>query len=266
MSPRPRRNAPLAATIVAAACVFAATPAPADVALTVQPLVLQFKAQPGETGHATVTVENNGSETERVTVQQVDWHTNSVGTVQLERIGAEGDRSLNGQLRASTTGFVLAPGETRKVTLDLHVPDDFARNARSYWGGYLIRGSAAQGAAQSIGPGATVLAYNTIGAPPRHLSVHALRVSPGDNHAPKIFTRIANDGQDYLRPVTRMIVSADGRVVRDESLSTAVIFPGDSRVIEKTLDDLPHGDYRLQLTFDYGGGSLLEGSTRFAVH
>ena len=59
----------------------------ATLSLTISPQVLEFHAGAGDTGTATVTVTNSGTDPERVIAQRMDWHVTSDGTVRVECAG-----------------------------------------------------------------------------------------------------------------------------------------------------------------------------------
>jgi hypothetical protein len=256
-------RAPLAATALCAALFLAGLSgrAGADVGLTVQPLVLQFSIVPGGEAVAQVRVNNSGSEPLRVTVQQIDWRTLVDGTVKMERVGAEGANSLNPYLRISTPGLVLGPGETRLLAVSARLPAGLPAKDGTTWGGFFIRGSGASGPLGAFGPAATVMAYNTIGAPKRHMDLLALRVSPVGHGSLRVFARLRNTGENFIRPSARVMIEQAGRVVTDTTLGNSVVFAGDLRVIEHDFGDLPPGRYHVEITFDYGGDTLVEGAT-----
>jgi hypothetical protein len=53
--------------------------------------------------------------------------------------------------------------------------------------------------------------------------------------------------------------------VQQREDSTPAIFGGEGRLYTRTLRDLAPGAYGLQLTIDYGGATLVEGTTEFTV-
>jgi hypothetical protein len=56
-----------------------------------------------------------------------------------------------------------------------------------------------------------------------------------------------------------------GHVVNDSTLGNSTIFPGDERVAQHDFKDIAPGAYRLEITFDYGGDTLIQGTTDFTV-
>ncbi len=258
---------PALAVLLTSALLFACTvgEAGADVGMTVQPLVIQFKADPGVESFAKVTVDNSGSEALRVTVQQVDWRTAVDGAVKMERVGTEGANSLNPYLKISAPGFVLGPGERRELTVTARIPAEYSAKSATTWGGFFIRGSAANGPLGAFGPAATVLAYNTIGDPARHMQLLALNVEQTGPGAVRMFSRLRNDGANFVRPSARLMIAQGARIVADTTVGNNTVFPGDLRVIQHDFKELAPGQYRLDATFDYGGATLVEGVTTFTV-
>ncbi len=262
---RPQRRAFASALFAALLFACAAPEARADVGMTVQPLVIEFKAMPGAESFANVTVNNSGSEPLRVTLQQIDWHTTADGSVKIESVGTEGAQSLDPYLRISAPGFELAPGETRQLTITARLPAGYPAKSGSTWGGFFIRGSRADSPPGSFGPAATVLAYDTMGTPVRHMQLTALRATQIGPGTVRLFARLRNDGENFIRPSVRVMVERASRIVDDSTLVNSTVFPGDLRVLQHDLTGLAPGAYRLETTFDYGGDTLVEGTTDFTV-
>lgn len=264
---RPR----LLASALAAWAVLALAPAaaPAEqpgLQISVEPLVVQFALAPGGQAGTPVTIRNSGSQKALVVVSQIDWRTTLDGSVKTERPGSQAS-SLDAHLRLSGEGeFVLAPGEARKLTLSLVLPTTFSAAPRDYWGGYLVRATpAGEPSAKSFGVGANILAYETVGPVARHVKLTDLRVESGPGHAVQLTARLHNDGRNFVRPQLRMLVAQGGRIVQQRDDSTPAIFGGAHRVYTRALSDLLPGTYQLQLTIDYGGDTLVEGTTEFTV-
>ena len=236
------------------------TAAAAELSLRVDPTVLEFTAAYDGEQRASVAVTNYGSEPERIVARSVDWRTSVDGTVALEPVGTEREHSLTPYLSLSPASFVLTPGETRNVVLVLHMPDGGSRTAGVLWGGFLIKATALQESEISLGPGATVFVYDTVGAPRRHLTLTAVSIDTDAGRVPQLTARLVNDGEGYARPLCRLVVERDDRVVRDVTIPANVIFAGDHRTIHAPLDGLTAGTYHVHLTVDYGGSSILDGT------
>lgn len=257
-----------AAVLVAAAFLLCAVPAHAQtsttVSMTVSPLVLEFHAEPGAPASAKVTIRNNGTAPERITAQRMDWRTTPEGTVKIEPVGTEGASSIANYLRLAPDDVVLAPGETREFALTLDLPANFPPLAGVYWGGFFVRALPVGGTA-IFGPAATVVVYNTIGSPRTHVKLTQLHVEQAGTDGANVMARVLNDGVGYARPQARIVVTQDGRVVRDQTENMPVIFAGAPRLYTKALSGLPGGAYELTMTVDYGGATLLEGTTGFRI-
>jgi hypothetical protein len=234
--------------------------------ISVEPLVVQFALAPGGQVSTPVTIRNVGSEKAVVTASQIDWRTTLDGALKSERPGTEGALSLNPHLRLSASEFVLEPGETRRMTLSLVLPTGFSAAPQDYRGGYFVRATpAGSPSAQSFGVGANILAYETVGAPSRHLKLTSLKVVDAGDRSVQFTARLMNDGRNFVRPQIRMLVGQGARVIQQRDDSTPAVFGGEPRLYTRTLRDLLPGTYRLQLTVDYGGDTLIEGTTDFTV-
>ena len=259
------------ALVLAGTLALALAPSPGRTAapglqISVEPLVVQFSLAPGGQISTPVTIRNVGSEKAVVTASQIDWRTTLDGALKSERPGTEGALSLNPHLRLSASEFSLEPGETRRMTLSLVLPAGFSATPQDYRGGYFVRATpAGSPSAQSFGVGANILAYETVGAANRHLRLTSLRVADAGDRSVQFTARFVNDGRTYVRPQIHVLVAQAARVVQQRDDSTPAIFGGEPRLYARTLRDLVPGTYKLQLTVDYGGDTLIEGTTDFTV-
>jgi hypothetical protein len=235
-------------------------------AISVEPLIVQFTISPGGQASTRVLVSDVGTEPVVVVASQFDWRTTVDGRVTPERPGTEGAASLSQYLRLSATNLALRPGESREMTLSLALPSTFPATARSYWGGYLVRAVPQSGATTStFGVGANILIYDTVGSPSRHLKVTNLSVQGGDPGDVRVLARMVNDGETYVRPQISMKVAQAGRLVQSQDDSTPAIFSGSPRDYARTISNLAPGSYQLELTIDYGGDTLVQATTQFTV-
>jgi hypothetical protein len=255
------------AIAVGSAIALAATPAlaaPAGLSLTVSPLVVEFHAGAGDTATAKVTVRNGGSDPERIIALRMDWRVAADGTVRVEQPGTEGAASISDYLRMEPADLPLAPGETRELNLTLDLPASFSKTTGVYHSGFLLRAVPLTGHV-NFGPGATVVAYDTVGTPVSHAKITQLHVSTQGNGSALLSARIANDGSAYARPTGRIVLRRDGHVVVDQTDSIPVLFANEARVYNKALNGLAPGAYDVSFTVDYGGPTLIEGSTEVHV-
>lgn len=234
--------------------------------ISVEPLVVQFAIAPGASAATRVTIRNTGTGKAFVVATPIDWRTSLNGEVRTERSGSEGATSIDPYLRLSASEFTLEPGETRLLSLSLTLPTTFSPVPRDYWGGFFVRATpAGTPSTRAFGVGANILTYETVGAVSRHLKLTALRVTDAGAGAVDVTARMVNDGRTFVRPQVRMMLEQAGRVVQQYDDSTPAIFGGDPRLYKRTLRDLAPGRYALALTIDYGGDTLIEGSTDFTV-
>jgi hypothetical protein len=235
-----------------------------SLSLTVSPLVVEFRAGAGDTGTADVTVHNGGNAPERIIALRMDWKVATDGTVRVEQPGAEGKASIADALRIEPADVQLAPGETRELALTLEPPASFPVAPAVYHSGFLIRAVPLTGVV-SFGPAATVVVYDTVGAPRAHVAVTQLHVSSPAAGSAVLSARIVNDGVAYARLTGRTVLRRDGQVVADQTDSIPVLFAGEGRVFTKTLPGLQAGDYDVSFTLDYGGPTLIQGTTEVRV-
>lgn len=238
--------------------------APTSLSLTVAPLVVEFRAGAGDTGTATVTVHNGASDPERIVALRMDWKVAGDGTVRVEQPGTETKASIADYLRMEPADAVLAPGETREFALTLDLPSGFSHDTAVYHSGFLVRGVPVTGHV-NFGPAATVVVYDTVGTPVSHAKITQLHVTSPAAGAATLSARIVNDGTAYARPTGRIVLRHDGQVVVDQTDSIPVLFADESRVYNKALTGLAPGAYDLSFTFDYGGPTLIEGTTEVRV-
>lgn len=252
------------AIALGAAPAFAQSAPATSLSLTIAPLVVEFHAGAGDTANATVTVHNGGPDPERIIALRMDWRVAADGTVRVEQPGTEGNASISDYLRMQPDNLELAPGETREVALTLELPAAFSTATAVYHSGFLVRAVPVTGHV-NFGPAATVVAYDTIGTPLSHAKITQLHVSsPGPGTA-LLSARILNDGTAYARPTGHLVLRRAGAVVVDETDSIPVLFANEGRVYNKSLSGLAAGDYDVSFIVDYGGPTLIEGTTEVHV-
>jgi len=242
-----------------------AAPAQANVSLTVEPLVAEFNAPPGTTGRFPVFVSNSGTSAERIVIRRTDWRTLADGSTALEKVGAEGAHSITRDLSLSAYQFVLQPGERRELSMALSVPADLSSAPNSYWGGFLISGNDVDAPPSAVGIAATVFVYDNVGSPKRHLGLQSMRVVT-HGAGSDLVVRLRNDAQGYCRPSAHLLVEQYGRIVRDEKINVSTVFPNTTRILTQHLGKLPAGEYRVELTLEYGGDTIIDGITQAHVH
>jgi hypothetical protein len=235
-----------------------------SLSLSVAPLVVEFHAGAGDMANATVTVHNGGADPERIIALRMDWRVGADGTVRVEQPGSEGKASVSDYLRMDPDNVVLAPGETREIALMLDLPSSFPTAAAVYHSGFLVRAVPVTGHV-NFGPAATVVAYDTVGTPATHAKITQLHVSSPASGEALLSARIVNDGSAYARPTGHLVLRRDGAIVADETESIPVLFAGEGRAYTKALNGLSPGSYDVSFTVDYGGPTLIEGTTEVNV-
>jgi hypothetical protein len=225
--------------------------------------VHELRVGPGASASFELRIVNGGSEPERIAIEPIDWTTTADGALHFGPVGSQGARSITRYLSLPQYQFVLAPGATRELSLGLRLPASFSTAPGAYWGGYLVRGSGMSG--RGVGPAATVFVYDTIGDPRKHLAITAMRVTQSGPSGAVLSARVQNDGDAYARLTARLLIEQNGRIVQDRDVSTAAMFPGKLRSLTEQLKDLPPGDYRAELSIDYGTDVVLSGATEFRI-
>lgn len=255
------------ALLLSSVLLGATAPAAGTAALSlgVDPMVLEFTAPYGGQTHAAVTVTNSGNSDELVYARSIDWRTSPSGDVVFEQPGTEGAHSLTASLQLSPSSFVLHAGETREVSIELHMPAAQNGATVNLWGGFVLRATSSGTAATVASPGATVLVYDTVGTPRRHLGLRKLHVTT-DAQGTRLIARLVNDGETYVRPIVHMLVEQGQTVVLDHVIPCNVVFAGDTRQITASLRGLPPAVYRIHFLLDYGDDSIVDGVTDVRLH
>jgi hypothetical protein len=233
--------------------------------ISVQPLVVQFAIAPGQQASSRVIVKNTGTQAARVSANQIDWNSNVDGTVKTGKPGLTGISSLDPYLHLSGHEFTLAPGQIEEMTLTLDLPSTFPSAIGDHWGGYFIRAASAEGPPGSFGVGANILVYETVGNGRKHLKLTSMRVEDAGGGNVRLVARMSNDGEIYVRPQIHLQIAQAGRIVQSRDDSTPAIFAGSPRSYARTFSGLTPGTYSLALTIDYGGNTLVQGTTQFTV-
>ena len=233
--------------------------------ISVQPLIVQFAIAPGQQASARVIVKNTGTQAARVSANQIDWISNVDGSVKTGKPGMSGVSSVDPYLHLSGNEFTLAPGQTQEMTLTLDLPSTFPSAIGDHWGGYFIRAASAEGPAGSFGVGANILVYETVGSAHKHLKLTNLRVEDAGNGNVRLIARMSNDGETYVRPQIHLQIAQAGRIVQQRDDSTPAVFAGSPRLYTRTFSGLTPGNYSLEVTIDYGGSTLVAGTTQFTV-
>lgn len=254
------------ASIAALLCSIAlGAQASATVSLTVEPLVAEFNAPPGSTGRFPVFVSNSGTTPERIVIRKTDWRTLADGSTALEKVGAEGANSITRDLSLSAYQFILQPGERRELSMLLSVPQSLSNQPASYWGGFLVSGNELNAPPSAMGIAATIFVYNNIGTPRRHLGLQSMRLVTHPEGS-DLVVRLRNDAPGYCRPSAHLLVEQYGRILRDQKIDISTVFPNSTRILTQRLGKLAAGDYRIELTLDYGGDTVIDGVTNARVH
>lgn len=249
--------------LILVSAVAAARPAPPDVALSVNPMVLEFTAGYGQEEHATVLLANPSATAETIAVRPFDWRVTRDGTFAIEPPGTERSRSLTRLLSIHPGSVILNPNETRAVEISVRLPDRGAGVDPVAWGGLLLQATPS-GSTPYVTPGATVVVYNSARQFQPRLQLARLAVRRSSNSAGMLAT-IRNTGATYVRPLLHLTLTSAKGVARSIDIPFNAILPGDERIVRTDLGKLPGGKYLAQLTVSYGGDRVIEGQTHVDV-
>lgn len=230
----------------------------ADLSISVDPMVFEFKAGYGNAQQASVYITNTGSATEQISVRAVDWHVAANGNVSLGGAGATRSRSLTPYLTLAPSLFVLRRGESRTLTVSLQMPAAGLRPQAALWGGFLLEATQF-GSSAGTRAGATVFVYDSPSAATPRLTLRSLSVVRYKQQR-MLAARIANYSDTYARPIVHVVLKRDEKVVQDRVVPVNALLPGDDRVVLFPLLPAPRGDYQVDLVVDYGD-ALLDGTT-----
>jgi len=240
-----------------------ALPARADLNIAVDPLVVEMHGLPGEAATTDIHIANQGDEPERIALSPMDWTTRADGSVAIEKPGRE-KRSITQFLKASSYQFVVQPGERRTIQVSLLLPSDFKSAAASYWGGFFVRATLLTSRANAFGPGATVVVYVDVGAPHRSVDLQSLEATPVGSSV-HVIGRVRNNSEAYVRSSGVLMFEQGGRIVKKVPVTIGAIFPGRFHTVDETARGLPPGQYRVELSIDYGGDEIEDGQTSVTV-
>lgn len=250
-------------TLVLLTGTAAARPPSPDVALSVNPMVLEFTAGYGQEQHATVLLANPSATEETILVRPFDWHVTREGTFAIEAPGAERSRSLTRLIVIHPGSVVLQPNETRAVDISVRIPQNAGALKPVTWGGLLLQATPS-GSAPYVTPGATIVVYNSARQFQPQLQLKSLAVSQSSQSA-SMSARITNIGATYVRPLLHLTLTAAKGVTRSIDIPFNAILPGDNRVVKTDLGKLRSGTYVAVLTVSYGGNKVIEGQTHVKV-
>lgn len=229
----------------------------ADLSLGIDPMVLQLAVPYGGAAQEHISITNSSAADELVFAKPIDWRTTSSGDVLFEQPGTERSHSLTASLKLVPSSFLLHAGETRSVAVVLSMPPGQTQTA-TLWGGFILRAASSAASNSAAMPGGTILVYNTVGTPRRHLGLAKLGVN-FQSHA--LVAKLVNDGDTYVRPIVHVLVERGQTVVMERVIPCNVIFAGDARQVSTSLRGLPPAAYRIHFLLDYGNDSIVDGVT-----
>jgi len=238
----------------------------------------EFQLCPGESFTGSIPVINPSDQPKSLKVYAGDWVRvpGQSSDYALEEEPGKEPRSLIPWMTFSPERMTLEPGESREVTFEVNVPDDWTL-AGSYWGVIFIEGipTEAEGVVPPTPEGVsvgitTVFRYAVqIFATMQDTEVRAavfttLNMEAAENG----FTATAvfqNNGNTMIRPkVWLELHDAAGEVVYTQEHSEQTVLPESGRDFVFVLNDpsIPSGEYLVMIMGDYGVQSLIAAQGR----
>jgi P pilus assembly chaperone PapD len=241
----------------------------------VSPLRAELTAGPGSTSTQAITVTNAGKEPVRVRANVTDWDLSKDGAPQFEGAVENGPFSATTWVRVAPPEQVIEPGKDATVRYSLLVPGNVQPGG--YRTGVLFEFGPASG--DPVGQARQVLfksriatlIYVNIGQPQLAAELVDLRNRTAGQQT-LIVATVKNTSRRYVRTKGTLVVSdTGGKPVREVPVPDVPLLPESEREVAMIVIDpakqqnLPPGDYRVELRLDVGLPALLVGETTLRV-
>jgi P pilus assembly chaperone PapD len=253
-----------------------ASPAPAQ-GFSVTRGIEEFSICPAESHTGSISVTNTSEEPVSLRVFLGDWVRvpGQTSDYSFDEERGKEPRSFVDWMVFSPERMTLEPKETRDVTYEVNVPDDWSLEG-SYWGVIFIEGIPSEEpqvatAEEEVEIGIktvwryAIQIYATIeGTETRDASFTALNMAlaEGGFDAVAVFE---NRGNIYLKPkVWLEMRNTAGEVVYEQEHSVQTVLPESARDFAFQLRDLPieSGEYLVMIIADYGLPTLIAAQGR----
>lgn len=247
-----------------ALALASSSPARANTAFGVMPLVRESPAQPGDrvTGAIELSVTPPAEASAealkpvKLRVYAMDWTLDRAGQPQFVKAGTTVG-SCSNWLQVSPAEVTVVPGQTQTVRYTAAVPSDAHGTYRTVLmfepaEAVMLPGSQRLSVKSRIGS----TLYLQVGAQSRRARITRLDVTPGE-----AAVTVENTGTSHLRLKGMLqFHGTDGKLVQQIEFPGGVILPGAEGVRDFKLQGLKlpaPGSYTATVILDYGGEALL---------
>jgi len=245
------------------AALATAAPAHAQVLAEAIPARIGLTLARGDSARREIAVANHGMEPIVVEVRYSDWTMDERGALALVKPGRV-TASLEGQIGCAPSRFTVAPGDTGRVTVTLHMPN---YGPATRWGVLLSQVRPAD-AADAPGPGAalgTTLYVSSLPPDDIRPEIEAIDVMPLGPDSVGVRVRLRNPGGRHFHAGAEVAIrDLDGTTLAAGKLPVAVVLPELSRdAIYACHVPLPAGRYRAAVALDAGLPQRVEAEIAF---
>lgn len=246
-----------------------ATPASAQLSISVSPIRVEQAIQPGKTRTDVVTVENVSDQLLRARVTVADWFLERNGTPVFVKHGARPELSMSDWVDVNPTEFTVAPGDDQVIRFTVTVPDGVP--AASYRTAILIE-SLPDFAVAPVHNAAYltarigVIVYNRIGEVAPAVEIVGQEVV-GTSGEMAINLTVRNPGLVHVRiSGISQIVTPQGRVLQELPIEGAVVLPRSERdILIRLRESIDQPSFKVLSQIDIGLEELLEVETQVGI-
>lgn len=234
----------------------------------VAPVLISFKANPGETQSRELTIHNHGSERQKFSLSLSDYTIDEEGTKKAVAAGST-DRSLADWLTVNPSFVELNPNESATANLIMTVP---RTGFQPRWGMVSVEMAKQQTAADAdknlatgvlIVPRIVVLVKQS---PPSNRNfqgkVGGLREVESKNKEFRSFEAVLENTGDNILDAKVFLALAEMETAQEKAFkpTQVTVYPGQKRRVVLVLPvNPPPGNYALAFLMDYGENAAIEG-------
>ena len=235
----------------------------------VAPVVMQFKTNPGETESRVLTVKNYYAETQKFTLNLVDYTLDDQGNKHSASLGST-ERSLANRLIVNPSVVELKPNESAEIEVIMTVPKT---DSKTRWGMIQVQVAKEKTTAdadKNMATGVIIIprivvivtqspANNTNFA----ASVESLKeIDPNENGLRQFEVTIINSGDKVISGKLYLaLANLETAEEKRYPSKEVTIYPDATKVVTLILPDIiAKGKYALAALYDYGSQKAIEGT------